>query len=194
MWVVGTLGSIATQKVKPCMEGCGAGVEMNALLMLKHTGFSVDINVDTNNGCRRCCTALGKHTAAFDADFIGDVKVDGNAVPGGCGLCLGAMSLDGLDADTDVLWEQSEGLASGGCALGDASGDDGSDALACECAIDGKPCGEEWVGIGEGCDCGNDGIPEAVEPCTGHSTNWEHFSASKWRSGETCLNVLFDEW
>ena len=175
------------------MERSGAGVEMNALLMLKHTGFGVNINVDTNNGCRRCCTALGKHTAAFDGGFVRDVEVDGNAVPGGCGLCLDAMSLDGLDADTDVLWEQSEGLTSGDCALGDASGDDGSDALACECAIDGKPCGEEWVGIGEGCDGIHKRCAELVHSLPGDGADGEHFGSSKWRFGEACLNIVFDE-
>ena len=66
----------------------------------------MDVNVYANNGCWLRCAILCKDAATLDGGFVGDVDIDGDSVPGGCGLGLGTMPLDGLDTRRCVLREE----------------------------------------------------------------------------------------
>ena len=191
--VVGGFSGIATQEVEACVERSGAGVEVDALLMFELTGCGVDSDVDAHNGCRLRCAILCKDAATLDGGFVCEVDVDGDAVPGGCGLGLFAVAFDGLDTRRDVLREESKRVAGGDNALCDAAGDDGTDALAGERAVDGQPCGEEWIRIREGGDGIDESGAELVHSLSGDGADGEHFRAGERCGDEACFNVILDE-
>jgi hypothetical protein len=150
--VIGGFSGIAAKQVKAGVQRSGPGVEVDALLMFELTDTRVDSDVDAHNGCWLRCAILCKDAAAFDGDFVGEVDIDGDAVPGGCGLGLRTMPFDGLDTRRDVLREESKRVAGGDAALRDAAGDNGANSLKRERAVDGQPCGEKWICIWEGYD------------------------------------------
>ena len=175
------------------MQRSGPGVEMDALLMFEHPDTQVDSDVYANNGCWLRCAILCKDAAAFDGDFVGDVEANGDAVPGGCGLGLRTMPLDGLDTRRDVLREESKRVAGGDAALRDAAGDNGANSLKCERAVDGQPCGEERIWIWEAYDGIHKRCAELIHSLPGNGANGEHFRSGEWSCGEAFPDVILDE-
>ena len=153
----------------------------------------MDSDVDAHNGCGLRCAILCKDAAALDGCFVCEVDIDGDAVPGGCGLGLFAVAFDGLDTRRDILRKESERVAGRDKALCDAAGDDGTDALAGERAVDGQPCGEEWIRIREVVDGIDESGAELVHSLPGDGANGEHFCAGERCGGEACFNVILDE-
>jgi len=175
------------------VERSGPGVEVDALLMLEHPDTRVDSDVYAHNGCGLRCAILCKDAATLDGDFVGEMDIDGDTVPGGCGLGLGTMPLDGLDTRRDVLREESKRVAGGDKSLCDAAGDNGSDALAGERAVDGQPCGEEWIRIRKGYDSIHKRCAELVHSLPSDGADGEHFCAGEWCCGEAFADVILDE-
>jgi len=184
---------VAAQQVKAGVEGSGPRVEVDALLMFEHPDTRVDVNVYANNGCWLRCAILCKDTAAFDGDFVGDMEVYGNAVPGGCGLGLRTMPLDGLDTRRDGLREASKRVAGGDAALRDAAGDNGANSLKRERAVDGQPCGEQRIWIWEGYDGIHKCCAELVHSLPSDGADGEHFCSGKGCCGEAFADVILYE-